>query len=144
MSNVKHIENLLQKYFEAETTLAEEQELQNYFTSANVSDSLKSYQSIFEYYKNEKNIQTNYQLLLKSRSNKVFWLSGIAASLVLIFVGNTVWKNYQAHQQSQQALADTKMALELIALHLNKGNQAIAELDEINTTKDKIFRIAEN
>lgn len=144
MSNVKHIENLLQKYFEAETTLAEEQELQNYFTSANVSDSLKSYQSIFEYYKNEKNIQTEYQLLLKSRSNKVFWLSGIAASLVLIFVGNTVWKNYQAHQLSQQALADTKMALELIALHLNKGNQAIAELDEINTTKDKIFRIAEN
>lgn len=144
MSNVKHIENLLQKYFEVETTLAEEQELQNYFTSANVSDSLKSYQSIFEYYKNEKNIQTEYQLLLKSRSNKVFWLSGIAAGLLLIFVGNTVWKNYQAHQQSQQALADTKMALELIALHLNKGNQAIAELDEINTTKDKIFRIAEN
>ena len=43
----QEIHILLQKYFEAETTLGEENELINYFNSAEVADELKSYIPMF-------------------------------------------------------------------------------------------------
>ncbi len=48
------IETLLEKYFDGLTSIAEEKELTNYFSSPNVAQHLQQYQSIFKYCKQAK------------------------------------------------------------------------------------------
>ncbi|MFY8065226.1 MAG: hypothetical protein ACOVNM_01920 [Flavobacterium sp.] len=43
------IEILLEKYFEAETSIAEEKELKDYFASSDVAPHLEHYKPIFGY-----------------------------------------------------------------------------------------------
>ena len=47
MMNYQYIEQLLDKYWEAETTLEEEQILKTFFAQENVPDFLKPYKSLF-------------------------------------------------------------------------------------------------
>jgi hypothetical protein len=49
-----NIENLIEKYFEGETTLAEETRLRAYFNQTEVEESLKPYQPLFQFFENEK------------------------------------------------------------------------------------------
>lgn len=88
---MENINNLLEKYFRAETSIAEEQQLKNYFTSDRVLDEHLPYRALFENFRAEalqkmpvRNVKT------VRKSNKVLWLrsisvSGIAASLILAF-----------------------------------------------------------
>ena len=48
------IEFILEKYFEGETNIAEENELRTYFSSSNVAQHLQQYQPLFGYYIAEK------------------------------------------------------------------------------------------
>ena len=50
----KRVENLLDKYFNGETEVHEEQQLQNYFNSNEVHEDLLSYQPLFQYFNEEK------------------------------------------------------------------------------------------
>ena len=51
----KKIEELLQRYWDCETSLEEEKQLQEYFRSENVPDQLKETATLFHYYKKQKN-----------------------------------------------------------------------------------------
>ena len=48
------IENLLEKYFEGETSIAEEKELKVYFSSGDVAQHLEQYKAIFGYFSEAK------------------------------------------------------------------------------------------
>ena len=50
------IQSILDKYFEGESTLEDEAELQRYFAKAEIHESLKQYQPLFEYIESEKQI----------------------------------------------------------------------------------------
>lgn len=47
---LSRIETLLVKYFEADTSTAEEQELQHYFSQENVAPHLEEYRSMFAFF----------------------------------------------------------------------------------------------
>ena len=44
------IEELIEKYFQGETSIAEEKELTNYFSSSNVAQHLEQYKPMFGYF----------------------------------------------------------------------------------------------
>ena len=46
----KHIEQLLERFFDGQTSNAEEQELYSFFNSSDVPEALKSYQPVFGYF----------------------------------------------------------------------------------------------
>ncbi len=48
------IERLLEKYFEAETTEAEEQVLRDYFTGDSVAEHLEQYSAMFSFFSSAK------------------------------------------------------------------------------------------
>lgn len=48
-----NIDELINRYFEGETTAAEEQELRSFFASGNVPDRLSAYQPLFAYFDEE-------------------------------------------------------------------------------------------
>lgn len=79
------IDILLDKYFEAETSLNEERELQEYFSSGKVASDHLKYAPIFQFFKEEKHSET---IIKKQNSKrKALWLSvaACAAGIALVF-----------------------------------------------------------
>ena len=55
----KHIEELLNKYWQAETSLEEEQLLRQYFSSDDVPEHLRETALLFRYYEDQKKESIN-------------------------------------------------------------------------------------
>ncbi|MCF6181785.1 hypothetical protein [Lutibacter sp.] len=133
-----NIEKLLEKYENGETTLTEEKELKNYFLSDNVAPHLVEYKALFNYFSTSKNERFTKTIQLKSQKQNWKWLT-VAASLILLV---SVYTGYQKHQQNkaEKVFNETKMALNMLSGNLHKGTVAIGELQEFETTKNKIFK----
>lgn len=133
-----NIEKLLEKYLNAETTIAEEKELKNYFSQGNVAPHLEEYETLFGYFSTSKNERFTKTIQLKSRKLNWKWLS-VAASIVLLV---SVYTGYQKNQErkAEKVMADTQMALGMLSANLNKGTVAVAHLQQFETTKNKVFK----
>jgi len=133
-----NIEKLLEKYENAETTIAEEKALKNYFSKGNVAPHLEEYQALFGYFSTSKNERFTKTIQLNSQKKSWKWLS-VAASVVLLV---SVYNGYENIQQrkAEKVYAETIGALELLSANLNKGNVAIAQLQRFDDTTNKIFK----
>ncbi|MGL2967063.1 hypothetical protein [Flavobacterium sp. XGLA_31] len=144
------IEILLEKYFEAETTTAEEKELKKYFSSPDVAQHLEHYKPLFDYALRAKQEQpANTKLKLNSRRGfNMFWISVAATVIVLLGVGLLTFQNQsRPHTQDlgtiedpQVAFRETQKALNMISEHVNKGIGSMSYLKEYQQSKDKIFK----
>ncbi len=138
---LNNIEQLVQKYLEATTSIAEEKKLQLYFSSEKVAPHLKQYQYLFQYFNQAKNETSSREIPLKPRKNYLKW-SSIAASFILA-IGFVTYINNQQKQNQQEALQayyQTKAALQLVSGNLNTGASKITHLKTFETTKQQIFK----
>ena len=139
-----NIEKLVDKYLDAETTLQEEQILQEYFTSSNVAPHLEEYSMLFGYFKQSKDETYTKTIQLKpetKRKKNWKWLS-IAASVVLLFSIYTGKQKYDEHLQRKQ-FAQIKEALQMVSINLNKGNEALyAVSNNINKGRSAIGQLS--
>ncbi len=139
-----NIKELLEKYFNAETTLQEEKELKKYFSSENISPELIQYQDMFGYFSKEQKNETQREFYIKKASNR-HWLSIAASVVVVLGIGISFLKqpatnsNLGTYDDPEIAFAETQKALTLIAENLNKGKEKIYYLQEYENTKNKIF-----
>lgn len=133
-----NIEKLLEKYLNAETSIAEEKELKTYFSSDNVAPHLEEYQALFGYFTTSKQERFTKTIQLNSKKRNWKWLS-VAASVVLLV---SVYSGYENIQQrkAEKVYAETIGALEILSTNLNKGNVAIAQLQRFEDTTNKIFK----
>jgi hypothetical protein len=132
------IEKLLEKYENAETTIAEEKVLKNYFSENDVAPHLEEYQALFSYFSASKNEKYTKTIQLKKQNWNWKWLS-VAASVVLLV---SVYTGYEKNQQekAEKIYKETQFALSMLSANLNKGTAAISELQEFETTTNKIFK----
>lgn len=141
-----NIKQLLEKYFEGETSLQEEKELKNYFSSENIAPELVQYQNMFGYFSKEKATESKIEIVLEKKSNSRKWLGMVASIVILLGIGFTFLK--QPVQQDdlgtfddpEIALIETQKALNLIAENLNKGKEKMYYLQEYENTKNRIFK----
>jgi hypothetical protein len=143
------INALLEKYFEGETTIAEENELKKYFSSAVVAPQWQQYQPLFGYYAIE--IEQNFEpkLVLPSNKNrKMFWLAVAASVVVLCGVGIYTFNNVSNDKTNQElgtyddpeeAFKETQKALAMLSNHVNVGIESIHYIENYENTKDQIF-----
>ena len=133
-----NIEKLLEKYENAETSIAEENELKNYFLNNNVPEHLQEYQLLFGYFSANKQERYTKTIQLNSQKRNWKWLS-VAASIVLLV---SVYAGYQNNQQNkaERIYNDTQMALGMLSQNLNKGTVAITQLHHFEDTTNKIFK----
>ncbi|WP_047245094.1 hypothetical protein [Maribacter thermophilus] len=137
-----NIEKLLEKYFEATTTVAEEEELRRYFSKEDIPAHLEQYASMFQYFNLAKEERFTKQLALKPKTNLYKWAS-VAAVAVLafgVYFGNDYREQKQAEKEEALfAYNQTKKAFTLLAENFNKGTQKVAYLKEFEEAKDKIY-----
>lgn len=143
------IEQLLEKYFEGETTLAQEQELRAYFSSDLVAEHLKAYQPMFAYF----NLEKEQTLVLNQEfpTAKKTWKIYLAAASVAVLLGvgyftiqpfssaTSVKTAYGTYDDPEVAFRETRKALELLSGHVNVGVNSIQYIETYEETKDKIF-----
>jgi preprotein translocase subunit Sss1 len=135
---LSRIEELLEKYFEAKATVAEEEMLREYFGKEDVPLHLREYAPMFQYFSKAKEEKFTRQVPLKPRKKSYLkWIS-VAAVGVLIF-GIYVGRSYQEQREAEYAYQQTKKALSLLATNLGKGTEKVAYLKEFEETKQKIY-----
>ncbi|MEE1962554.1 hypothetical protein V1387_07670 [Allomuricauda taeanensis] len=137
-----NIERLLEKYFEATTTVDEERKLREYFSQDDVATHLQQYRPMFNYFSSAKEERYTKQVPLKPRVNYYKWLS-VAAAVVLTF-GIYFGKQYQDRkqrelEQAEYAYQETKKAFELLAENFGRGTEKVAYLKEFEEAKQKIY-----
>jgi hypothetical protein len=132
------IEILLEKYENAETTLAEEQLLKSVFEQEEIPIHLHSYKLLFNTYSAIKDETLKPLIKIKKSIFKWKYFSAAASILILFSMGIT-YQQYEKRQKAAAAFAETKKALDLISHHMNKGNLAFVQLKEYQYTTDKIF-----
>lgn len=134
------IEKLLEKYFEATTTVAEEETLRDYFRNENIPLHLKQFAPMFQYLTAAKEERFTKEVPLKAQKGYLRWAS-IAAVAVLVFglyFGN-VYQERQEQKEAEYAYQETKKALSLLAANLERGTEKMIYLNEFEATKEKIY-----
>jgi hypothetical protein len=145
---LKLVEQLIEKYFQGETTIAEEKQLKAYFSSNDVAPNLVKYQALFGYFETQKGTQFEQKLPLQPRKQStVKWMS-IAASFVLLFGLATFYfisfepkhEDLGTYDNPEEAFAATQKALLMVSEQVNIGIESVAYLEEYEKTKKTIFK----
>lgn len=155
------IENILEKYFQGETSIAEENELKDYFSSSNVAKHLEQYQPIFGYFsqvKEQKSTQeleslarTGEAIPLQTKKRNVAWLSIAASAVVLLGIGTYFYisenttpivaqSELGTYDNPEKAFAETQKALALLSNNVNVGIESVQYIKEYEQSKNKIFK----
>jgi hypothetical protein len=132
-----NIEKLVEKYFEANTTVAEEEQLRAYFSQEKVATHLEQYKPMFNYFSMAKEERYTKQVPLKPSVNYYKWIS-VAAVAVLTF-GIYFGNQYQEKKKAEYAYEETKKAFELLAENFSRGTEKVAYLKEFEEAKQKIY-----
>ncbi|RZJ67827.1 MAG: hypothetical protein EOO50_04420 [Flavobacterium sp.] len=143
------IESLLEKYFEGETTIAQENELKDYFSSQDVAQHLEQYRPMFGYFVKAREQQFEQTLPLQPRKrNVVKWLSVAASVVVLLGVGTFAYNSMQTapkedlgtYDDPEIAFRETQKALDLLAGHVNTGVESVEYINEYEAQKNLVFK----
>lgn len=136
---------LLDQYFEGETTLAEEQELRDYFAAGEVADDFQQYAPLFRFAARERELVVGPVQLPKEENSGNRWLAIAASVVVLIGVGIAVFQHTRqnelgTYEDPEVAFRETQKALALLSTQVNKGVESVEYLKEYEETKKTIFK----
>jgi hypothetical protein len=146
----QRIHTLLQKYFEAETTIDEENELITYFNSEEVDENLKMYVPMFSGIKelsDDENPDLGEDLMnfiLESEHKEKLryrWMwqivTGIAASVILVMLAVNFYSNQNRWDDTftdpNLAYSKASKTLEFVAGKYNKGLAQLRPIGKIET-----------
>ena len=140
-----NIEELVEKYLNATTTLQEEATLKKYFTGGNVAMHLQEYTYLFNYFAIAKEEQFKKTINLapkKSKKRNLPWFSSAAsvALLVVLFFGKQQYDKNEQRKEAQRIYLQVSKGLTLLSSNLKKGEQAVAVLYAYENTINKILK----
>lgn len=158
----KEVKTLLEKYWNCETSLEEEAQLREYFSSEKIHEDLIEFAPLFQYFKSEGQIRISdnfnekflNQVESKKKTAKRRYLNiyyKVAAAVILILFVFTIHQRFIAVKEKatiivqdtfddpEKALEETKKALLLVSEKWNKGKQNIVKLSEFNKAQ-KVIR----
>lgn len=156
----KRIEELLNKYWNCETSLEEEQQLRAYFSGSDIPESLKETAALFQYFEQTRqqtlnDLSVEQHVLHKARTPekgkmvKLFYNSmRIAAGLaVLIMAGWFVHKEIRSttpqemvdtYDDPKLAFEETKKALLMISKSFGTAEEQAKKINMFNEAQQEI------
>lgn len=130
---MERIDELLEKYFRGETTLAEEKELKQYFAGRHIATGHEPYRALFGVFEQElsaKAINPLKKVLPRQQTVKRIWIktfaySGIAAAILL-----AIWVQRPQEQETYAVISgnkieDAEYAQKYAEKKLNKVNNIL-------------------
>lgn len=148
-----NIEQLLEKYDNAETTLAEEAQIRAYFEEEEVPAHLEPYKMLFEYVSHTKQEQFTKDVPLlpkafKTRRSKMYrWLAVAAIAILMLgayFQVNRMNQKITMDDLSQEQLMAYNQTMEVFNLVSSKLNRGTASLNALDLVSSKLNEGAEN
>jgi len=159
----KHIEELLEKYWNCETSLEEEQQLKAFFRVGDVPASMKEAAELFRFFEFEKNnsVEENFDRVVTKRLKQrregkvvammsVARIARVAAGLIVVvaavyFIREEVRKAYpqdvvleDTYDDPQVAFEETKKALMMISKGFGKAKSEAGKIKMFNDAEKKI------
>jgi hypothetical protein len=154
----RKIEELLNRYWNCETSLEEETQLREYFLAGNVPEEQKEAAALFQYFHASRNQPVPEVTLdasrLQEHTPKGKWVQllgyslRIAAGIVVLvvatwFIRSEFKKNDLAADQAQQeevrlAFEETKRALKMISANFGKAEQEAKKINLFNEAQEQI------
>lgn len=142
-----NIEKLIEKYFEATTTAAEEKKLKAYFLSGKVAQHLQQYTSMFSYFSEAKEERFTKEIPLTNNTTvKRDYLKWVSVAAIAIFmVGIYFYQPIQApaatlaDEYTQEEIESAQEAFALLAMNFNKGTEQLYYLEEFEKTTNKFL-----
>jgi hypothetical protein len=160
--NYNKINALLEKYWDAETSIEEEKELQHYFSGADVHPDHLEFQDLFVFFKLEKEHGISLEKAMAGVNQEIKntgggsapakvislrrWGLSIAAGLIMIFGAITIWENYANTATStssyasaeienpEEALEVTLEALSYLSGKMKKGTAPVkAQMEKVKS-----------
>ena len=138
-----NIKQLLDKYFEGQTSLQEEQSLRNYFRQENIDESLLEFKPMFDFFNEEREsaMIDEHETIIPEQSNRPktikIWFNrisiGIAASVVLLLGAKFMFFNQEKEILSQSIVyVDGKKFTDMNTIQLQTLNaiEAIYESED--------------
>ncbi len=136
------IESLVEKYFEAATTVAEEETLRTYFSSGEVAPHLEQYAPMFNYFSKAKEERFTRQVPLSPRKSYLKWASVAAVAVFMIgfyFYRPAPAPVTLADEYTQEEIESAQEAFALLAMNFNKGTEQLNHLEEFQKTTNKFL-----
>ena len=157
----KHIEALLEKYWNAETTLEQEQELREFFQGNNVPEKLNEAAMLFRYFETEKSKKLNENFdadvtkkIQQRQGGKIipmtnwFRVTRVAAGIVAIVAavyligaeirGRTPKEIADTESDPKLAFEQTKKALLMISKNFHKAQREASMINLLNEAEQTI------
>jgi hypothetical protein len=151
------VKHLLQRYFEGETTVQEERELEAYFNSGDVADELKEYSGFFSGIAElaevagedtiEEDVMEFIRINEPAAKPKQRWLwqsiSGIAASVIIVVGGFLFYQQQEEHfadtfDDPEIAYAYAEQTLAFVSAKYNQGLAALSNFDKLQTAAEPL------
>ena len=150
MKDYNHIEALLERYYDAQTSETEERILKDFFLHEEVPTHLLAEKEMFLQLQasavpeglEDRLSQSIDQWGKKHRTLRLQWIGSIAASLLLLFGAG--WYLQEPTRKDtcstpEEAYAETQRALAMFSTALNKGMKQMDVLHETTQKVEKIF-----
>ena len=152
------IKELLQKYFEGQTTQQDEKLIESYFRNGNIDPELQEYKSFFdglnELSGNERNPKLESEIMdfiLESEhreKTKYRWLwqtvTGVAAAIIIVLGGFLFWQQQQKPQDTfknpQEAYAYAEQTLQFVSEKYNKGFASLSKFDKLQKATEPVTK----
>ncbi|MEO5789313.1 MAG: hypothetical protein ACOH2D_09295 [Gelidibacter sp.] len=145
---LNNIEQLLEKYDNAETTLAEEAQIRAYFEQEDVPAHLESYKKLFQYVSHTKQEQFTKDVPLQPKRTIVYrWISVAAVAVLMLgayFQVNQMNQKITLDDLSHEQLMAYNQTMEVFNLVSSKLNQGTENLEALNLVSSKLNEGAEN
>lgn len=161
--NLHEIEKLLEKYFEGETSLSEEKQLRDFFTSGDVPQRWKNHEGYFSFVTQEQdqqieNTDFDNKVMSAVKGNKlapivdlrrpwIYWIAGVAASmliLIAVFVKFDPFskKIEDTYNDPQIAYVEARKILLYVSAKLNKGTGSLKPVTALETGLKELKPVA--
>lgn len=154
------LDKLLEKYWDAETDLKEEQELKALLKESK-DPSHEEVEGLMDYFQTEANrslddaFDTEVLAAIEAPKTKVISFNtyfsryaSIAAAVIVIAISGALFMQNQAPYTSEdtfetpeEAYAELKKQLLIVSNYMNKGNSTVSELSTIGSATDELSAI---
>lgn len=147
MNNFSDIQNLLDRYWEGETTLEEERALKAYFASGQVDERLHSVAPLFQALHEEQNVRYTQAKIVPMNPVMYTWQNLAVAASVALLLSAGLWWWTQGDTPEQQTIAqqppvqtEQMTPQETPVLEENKTALTVEEKPSAPTKKSHIKR----